>query len=324
MTEFNPYTYFPDFYTNPALIHLHKNPRWSISTSEKMPVDIDALIHNQGVHGASIVKKPSSTCDIATLHKHLPRAANVAYYLDTDIDDYLIIDIEPQCPDRIKNKLLSIPHFYAETSMSGRGIHLVVPKPPSYADHPSARTKPALKEEHGYFEILQHHWVTFTRNTFPTTLVNPATYQPQPGDLWDQVYDYLAKSVSQTSQPAPHKRVDDEHQFLKKYDGTPAEQLISDIVAVVKTMVYTKTAADFHDDMNRWEFGFISYYNHQIDFVLSKSFPHLRLDRDIREIILFKVIHDIIPHRPKHDEYRNGMPWLLYNINTLLNNYYNQ
>ena len=105
-------------------------------------------------------------------------------------EDYLFLDIEPKCPYNIKKHLLQLPYVYGETSMSGKGIHLLIPKPNNINDYPDALIKTQLKEDHGYYELLVNHYATFTGKEIPLpTKVN---------DFTEKLYKSLAQNAIAT------------------------------------------------------------------------------------------------------------------------------
>ena len=107
----------------------------------------------------------------------MPNLSNSAMYLNGDECGFAIVDIEKTCPKKLKEKLLSLPWHYAETSLSGKGIHLVIDYPKNLIDKYPNANKAKVQDSNKTYEILLHHWVTFTRNA-----IDPAKI-PQRGTL---------------------------------------------------------------------------------------------------------------------------------------------
>ena len=105
-------------------------------------------------------------------------------------DDIVILDIEPDCPDDEKADFLALPWIYAETSVSGRGLHLVFPAP---ASHPEIRLgKTKLKPDNrNDYEILLNHYITFT--------MCPVTHDPnrsiRPMSDFEALWENLIKTA---------------------------------------------------------------------------------------------------------------------------------
>src|SRR5699024_2889070 len=97
----------------------------------------------------------------------LPNAANHALRLNALVDRVAVLDIEKTCPDELKEALCRLPALYRERSMSGQGVHLVLPLPDSFEDFRDAAAKRVVKGPHGWYEILLGHYVTFTRDVLP-------------------------------------------------------------------------------------------------------------------------------------------------------------
>lgn len=315
-----PETYFPNFYANPCIQALYDTPIWTISDVDKMPVHMGALLHNGVLHGARF-DDPSATITLREMSQQFPLAANVACFTNPEQYGWVVIDIESTCPTHIKEQLCSIPHIYAEYSRSGNGIHLIVPTPASYnaPQYSAAQTKPALKEGRGYYEILQHHWVTFTRNECVLPARTAQLYADTPDSLLDITYRGLAENAQLRNATSPQD-IDDLEAYVHRYDDTDVGAYFDDIIECVTNVKYPKTPDDFNGDHSRWEFGCTSYYNSALTTLLGTRYNNLTLSREIREVLLYRIIHQIIPYRTKHDEYRLGMPWLLYNVNTVLDN----
>ena len=163
----DPDALFPEFYTNASVQMLAGHSRWTVSDKDKTPINTRELMTTGRIWGAHEI---SDDClvTLEELKGFLPNATNNAFYLKAQIDGLLVLDIEKTCPPEIAAKLLGISDtLYSELSMSGKGYHLLLPLPSNFWDFPIATGKKVLKEEHGYYEILLDHWVTFTRNEVP-------------------------------------------------------------------------------------------------------------------------------------------------------------
>lgn len=290
---------FPDFYNNPLIKRIADNQKWTVSDKDKRPIDMHALINNGKIWGMAFDRGYNPMVDLKTLCERLPTAANNAYYLDALEDHFVVLDIEPKCPDNIKQKLLELPYQFAETSMSGKGYHLLFDLPDMLIDkYPVVKEKLTLKEEHGNYEILLNHVVTFTRNALPPQ---------EKAESWNaflNVFELLATKAKSSSQTKTVDPVDID------IDEIPySAQLLPALMA----QRYGKTPADFYDDMSKYEFGMTGFYYRCLCKVLkdNKYKDHEYTDEEKAVIIYYLTSHHL-PHREKHDQTRNNMPWLLY------------
>ena len=298
---------YPAFYSNPAIELLAPVPRWTISDKNKRPISFRALFgegtrnNEQLILGATCLEE-HCLADLYELTRRLPDAANHAFFIQSQTDGVAVLDIEADCPDDLKQELLQIPALYAQRSTSGRGYHLVIPLPSNFYDYPDAVDKPRLQDEHKHYEILLHHWTTFTRDMVDFVPWNPSSPQNQ---QWDDLYAGLASQAVPT--------------LTAHLDISEAKPEITHEATIVELLAATpinKSLADFHHDHSRYEFSVLgTLYNH-----LNKVLRYLQMVGDIDDVdtyddtdrvwLIYQAATQIIPHRPKHNEFRNGMPLL--------------
>lgn len=301
---------FPEFYGNPTIRALAENPCWTISDNTKRPIDARAFLNYHQIQGAHTADE---TClvTLGELVNGFPQAANHAYRLNSDRDRVLIIDIEKTCPTELSNQLLSMGALYTETSMSGKGYHMVMPWPKNYHDFPVAQTKTVLKDDHNYVEILaSDHYVTFTR-------------QPVPAEKWCAVQEQLAETpmsqqmtwedfyASMAQRAVPSVDVDMNEYTLEIREPLPFQDFIVDMIM---DWDYHKTLDDFHGDHSRYEFGILSHYYRKLAPVLLATDIAESHDFTVEDkawLIYCAATHRLEP-REKHTETRNGYPYLLY------------
>jgi hypothetical protein len=299
---------FRDFYEHPFIQSIADREKWSISDKDKRPIDMNVLEYQHRVVGCNTAIPYSMTTLKHTL-EILPFPANHAYYLDApDDDDFVVLDIEPECPSSLKAQFMRLPYIYAEKSMSGKGIHLVMPVPSNYEDYPIAMTKQKLQEEHRWYEILVNHWVTFTRN-----MLGPAS-PTKTLDDWDGIYAELAARQKETPE-RPSFDVD-----TVDTDDIPDSAYI--IATLTTANNYHKTLEDFHDDSSRYEFGLLAFkFRRMLSLLKSTRIQKLEHEYTPEEEtrMLYAIAQQVIPYRDKHDETRQGMPWLLFVSRSVVN-----
>ena len=286
------YKDFPDFYANPFIQSIAKNKKWTVSTPDKVPIDMVRLKYENEIYGAFL---PNDLC-LTTLENvvnEIPTANNNAYYFDYLEDNAIVLDVEPKCPEAIKQQFMQMNYIYGETSMSGKGIHLIFNIPKCIEKYPIAQQKIALKEKHGYYEILLCHYVTFTRNMLP-----PATGH----DTIDNVFETLCRQQKESNRKATDVEID-------KPEIPKEERLLQ----TLSHLNYSKKPEDFYDDMSKYEYGLTGFFYNKLkrQIALPHYLTHTYTDNE-KAWLLYQITSEKLPHRAKHDETRDGLPWLLY------------
>lgn len=327
MTSFDPRIAFPDFYSNQAVQVIAGVCRWTISGNlgsdddpnggRKAPVDVRHILegcnsgcrHTGQLRGAFALDQ---TCllTLDELTRHIPTAANAAYYLQAQTDGLMIIDIEPDCPPHIATDLLRLPGIlYSELSMSGRGFHLLVHVPENFYDFSVASSKRVLREEHGWYELLLDHWATFTRNPVPLSIrqhVNKAQSQPAFASVDELYADLAGKAKDNTLSSSAAISTDIDAPSIPH-----ADQIVD--YAVQNARGKLRLPEDFDNDMSRWEFSVLgslyAWMQHRLASLALNGRSYS--SSDVTWLLYRAAIELPIPHRPKHDEMRNGRPYLL-------------
>ena len=293
---------FPDFYANDFVRRIAGNEKWTISDKDKRPIDMHALLTTGKIWGVAYTRGYNPLVDLQTLIQAIPNCTNNAYHLEAETDKFVVLDIEPKCPAIIKEGLLKLPWLYGETSMSGKGLHLVFELPQDIWDkYPAIHNKMALKEEHGYYEILLDHMVTFTRNT----VAHPEEMRDI--EEFSNVFERLA-SITKETQAVENELVVDEidSSDIPMFDRT---------IHVLSAQTYKKTAENFNGDNSAYEFGMCGFYRRALQKLLKNpQYSDIHYDEKQEAIILYTLLTSKLEHRAKHDTTRNGMPWLMFII----------
>lgn len=312
-----------DFYSNPVIQAIAGIPRWTVSDSEKVPINMRELMSTGRIWGAHEV---SDEClvTLPELTGFLPNAANHAYHLNAQIDGFVVLDIEKTCPPEIAAELLQLPNLYAELSMSGKGHHLVMPLPTNFWDYPIATAKKKLQERHGWYEVLLHHWVTFTRRVTPPVVpthdlvlaetlsaenlavnISPSSTITADTELrpWEALYASLAELAVETPVVA-----------FDMTGSRPDVPRIDQIIDLMTRRGLDKTIDDFHGDHSRFEFSVLGIlYNRlaPIMVAIQSAEPDAVYDESVKAWLVYEAAAQLLPYREKHDETRNGLPLLL-------------
>lgn len=326
-TANNIRNYFSEFYSNPTIQRLGEDRAWSVSDNNKMPVNIPLLLTWGSVHGASMYKLDTQAVTLDELTHGLPDAANCAFYLQAYKHHVAILDIEKTCPLDIRDRLLSLAPeaLYTETSMSGKGYHLIFPISDDDLESDALLNKAKLQHPQGHYEILLSHWVTFTRNPIPQSTLDHALSQGIT-TTWNRELYELADIIAQrdAQRMAVYNAIDDiDISHLQPRDYSAEEQRydhrVRDNISNQFDNWYTKDLIDdFDNDTSRWEFSILTTLARYAIADIQKS-AELNIAGTPTTItpehivrIIYPVVQEKIPHREKHDGFRNGHPYLFW------------
>ncbi|MEU7318371.1 hypothetical protein [Streptomyces sp. NPDC007083] len=328
MSAVDPRILFPHFYGNPTIRALATACRWTISgrlgglgpdgedPGHKAPIDVRHLIEgcNSGCRHVGPLRGAfalDETCllSLDELTTALPNAANTAYYLQAQTDGVVVVDVEPGCPQAVIADLLRLPGIvYSELSMSGRGFHLVVPMPQNLYNFPVAAGKRALREEHGWYEILLDHWCTFTRAPIPDHIAHHVAALTTSAQFTtvEELYADLAAKARQTTGASAVAVSTDE----SMPDIPHATKLIEQTLAGDRQEL--NNPERFDHDLSRWEFSVLARLYHRLRTV-QRTYESFGLVYSAGDTawLLYRAALDVIPSRPKHTQTRNGRPFLL-------------
>lgn len=289
------YEQFLGFYGNPAIGTLADAARWTVSGrlgdpggTGKVPIDMRALLDIGRVRGAWTIGE-ECLVTLRELTERLPDAANHAFYLRAQTDGLMVVDIEPDCPAEIAANLLGLPGLiYTETSMSGRGYHLMTALPENFYDHAVASSKRVLREEHGWYELLLDHWVTFTRRPVAKSGVAARAIDiaSAPFASLEEVYASLASKASSSA------CVMGVPTGVECREIKGGQQIVERTLEAARPRL--KRLDDFADDHSRWEF----------------SIPRNPLPRDASALGRRRLLapHDILGGRPSLAALPSGTP----------------
>lgn len=289
-----------DFISNSTIKSLAVKPFWTVNIDGKKPLDIVGYDTLKQIRGAKDDTYLTTLNELFRIVNAIPE--QFVYNLNAVRDKVVVLDVEKTCPNDIKQTLLQLPFIYGDISMSGQGLHLIFPCPE--LDEITIN-KIAMKEEHGYYEILIHHYVTFTNNTiFPQYTVENAPIQFQ--EIWDKLKQAQKNTVKK----------DFDLDFEKLNLDFPYYDAMKDAIIRNFKSRFRKTPADFGNDMSRYEFAMIGSIRYSLMTIM--EIPMFKRQAVLDEMQQIAIVYDIavetIPHRSKHDERRDGKPMLLYQV----------
>lgn len=287
-----------DFIDNQVIRQLALKPYWTVNIDGKKPLDIAAYDTMKIIRGA---QNESCLTDLSNLFRIVNAIPQqFVYSLNAVRDGFVVLDIEKTCPDDIKDKLLDLPFLYGDISMSGKGCHLIFPCPP--LDEITVN-KVAMKEEHGYYEILIHHFVTFTNFTMlPRYEAKNAPIQFQ--EIWDE--------LKATQRLATKNAIDID---IDNVDlDFPQYPILKDAIIRNFKQRFRKRPEDYGGDMSRYEFAVIGSIRVSTNLILDVPIfaRKIQLNDQQKIMLVYKIATEMLPPREKHNETRDGKPMLLY------------
>lgn len=298
--------------------------KWCVS-KDKVPKDMHALargldwgVSTRRSHSCYVGFDEASSVSVRTGYP-------VTLWVDAAELGVYILDIEKTCPAEIRRQILLALHdavLYLETSLSGKGFHLVV----DIGERTALKTAKYRK----WFEALSLHHCTFTMNeiSFAEAFdMDVSENDPMPDGekdsaLWLgmqkpvgglEFYD-LVSDVRAPVAAGDTGGVSEYRAALNKFDGRHA-----DLFNSLCDMVYAKTVdGDFHGDMSAYEFGYASKMHYLVQRLIVDMIDadgchyEMALSREEAVMLVWMALKQVLPPRDKHREIRNGMPWLLY------------
>lgn len=306
---------FPEFYGNPAVRTLAEAARWTVSGrlggpggTGKAPIDMRALLDIGRIRGAWAIGE-ECLVTLGELTERVPEAANHAFYLRAQADGLMVIDIEPGCPAEVAANLLGLPGLiYTEVSMSGRGYHLLAALPQNFYDHAAASSKRVLREEHGWYELLLDHWVTFTRAPVGKAVVVDAADTDLATAPFASVEGLYASLASKASSSAYATAVPTAGEALELKGG---QEIIERTLDAARPRL--KHLGHFAGDNSRWEFSILGTLFREMrhHLVVVGFLRRTTYSAGDQAWLLYQAAVQVIPGRAKHYERRNGRPFLL-------------
>lgn len=307
------------FLDNSFIQSIKNTERWTVSIikgekhEKKKPLDFKTLSTKNRILGAFYKEMPANHWPLATLpevfqyfEQYEPmRLSHATYQLQVQEDCKIILDIEPGCPEKIKQNLMKLPFEYAEQSMSGKGIHLGFTLPKEYSK--KLGTKTVIKQKKKYYEILLQHFVTFTMKEIAP---------PQPGDQTCllKLIDNLLKQTMQHAQSGDYECPKPECPDI------PEKNMIIDSALSTE---YEKTVEQKENDISVWEYSYLWHILNKIHRILPIAAHQTGHEYTKDEIIwlTYEIAKQQIPYRQKHDQIRDNIPYLLWRAAKAYANY---
>lgn len=325
------------FAQNPFIAHLNEDPYWTVSDDNKRPVNARLLLDTGNVYNVKFDGEwPLVKLRELDANPNL-QAVNRAYRLRARENRVIAIDVEPRAPEQMKQEALSFPAHYTELSKNG-GVHLLILVPEDLVtdenrymfDDLSVFKEPVPKPENGekqrdaYFEVLfNDHFVTFTKRMLTEKPCIDYNQNPQAKSMLAAFLDSIVQLDKQRKQ---------ERELAKQYRIGMMKNLIDDEKeAIIKQFISikpfekareqagNKEVSDFGGDASRYEMSvanglaFHTIRTHQLakDTISFREMAESLTEQDLAYAI-YLLFQEAVPYREKHDETRDGLPWLLF------------
>lgn len=325
------------FIQNPLIAHLSNDQYWTVSDDDKRPVNARILLDTGAVYNATFDKgSPLVTLNELDADQNL-QCVNRAYRLQARQNRVIAVDIEPSAPEDMKERALTFPAHYTELSKNG-GVHLLILVPEDLItednrymfDELSVFKEPVPKDKDGketrsaHFEVLfNDHFVTFTKRMLvEKPFIDYNQDERAKRQLSKFLYDILRMD----------EKKKEERELAKLYRIGMMESIVSEekqkeienFISLkpfenAKEQALNKDVSDFGGDGSRYEmsvanglaFHAIRIYNLAKDTISFKKNAESLTEKDLAYAI-YLLLSETVPYRDKHDEVRDGLPWLLF------------
>lgn len=320
------------FSQNPLVAHLANEPYWTVSDDEKRPVNARILLESGAVMNARPEEDPMVTLHALDANKNLD-AVNRAYRLRARENRVMMIDVEPDAPDSMKQNVLNFPSHYTELSKNG-GVHAMILVPDDCIndqnrymfDDLSVFKEPVPKGEQrgAYFEVLfNDHYVTFTKKMLTH---KPCVDYTQDAGAKDALVKFLANIVELDKQKKQEREIAKQYriQLMDDFLDDEKEKLVSKFIGLspfesARAQAEAKDINDFGGDGSRYEMSIANSLAYQVINTHSliqdtQSFQDMATKLSHQDLVyaIYLLLKDAAPYREKHEEDRDGLPWLLY------------
>lgn len=328
----------PDtFRANPLIDFLASDPWWTMSDNDKRPIHARDFLDTGHVHNVRFDgDHPLVTLHALDADKNLD-AVNRAYRLRARENRVMMIDVEPSAPDVMKEQVLAFPAHYTELSKNG-GVHLLIRVPDDLItdanrylfDDLSVFKEPVPKNHEGkqtrqahYEVILNDHFITFTKKM---DTEKPVADFLHDDDAREKLRAFLDDIVALDAE-RKHERERAKAYRVQLLEDSLDDERQADVKAFIQLRAFEvareqageKAPDDYGGDNSRYEMGVANSLASQVIkthrlSLDTQSFRELAERLGEQELIYatYILLEEIVPYRDKHDEERDGLPWLLY------------
>lgn len=320
------------FSQNPLIDRIANEKQWTVSDDQKRPVNAKLLLESGAVFNAKPEDDPLVTLGELDADQNL-NAVNRAYRLHARDNRVIMIDVEPAAPDAMKQSILNFPGHYTELSKNG-GVHVMILVPDDCItdenrymfDELSVFKEPVPKGEQreAHYEVLfNDHYVTFTKKMLTqkpaANFIHDAAAKAQLVGFLNTITE-LDKQRKEERELAKQYRIE----FANNYLSEEKQELVDQFISMTpfekaKEQAMAKNVSDFGGDESRYEMSIANVFASQVlqihrlskDAISFRDMANALTEQDLVYAI-YSLLKEQIPYRGKHDEDRDGLPWLLY------------
>lgn len=321
------------FSSNPLIQKIAGEKNWTVSDINKKPIHAELFLSTGELKGA-FFSDGNPLVELSRLDADPNlQAVNRAYRLHARDNRVIAIDVEPSAPDAMKEQLLEFPAHYTELSMRG-GVHLLIEIPDDWIPQEamylfegvSVFKEPVPKGENreAHYEVIfNDHYITFTKKM--------DTLKP-PADLYrdlearHRIENFLRnialldEDKKAQREAAKQHRIQLQQALLEPETKKKIDEFLAlSALDVAREEACAKTIEDYGGDSSRYEMAVASTlaFHTKKTHTMAKdtqSFRSLALSMKDQDLVhaIYIMMQDIVPYRDKHDEDREGLPWLLY------------
>lgn len=324
---------FVDLLRCPQLHTMTSNPIWTVSDVNKRPLDVRTIFtdHPAGARP----NDEGAVTSIRSLYRTLGPSGmtNLATYWNYDLSSYMLLDVESHADPALLARMTTLPAVYAEYSLSGKGMHLVMPMPdlPDGQVFPEVRYATVLHGDGDDWEIHLRHWVTFTGLSVGLEPTDEGRA------LWTSMFVEAATRFARSHDGTSGPMTDHSDQGLAAMDADPPELMDEAIESFGRVANRPrKTKADFRYDrphrgkgpydLSRFEMSCMCHYAGRLlrDMEAGRFYTADGRAVDVAHdqwtptqvaYILYRAADAGLAgfeHRAKHDTKRLGVPYLYH------------
>ena len=161
------------FMENSLINKLKDDPHWTVSDTQKRPVDANALMRGE-LRLASFKDENWPLTTLNELNENpCIEKTNRAYRLHSEDNHVICIDMEQTASPALRRSLERFPTDYAEKSLSGKGAHYLIEIPDDIITDEMRmlfEDYVVVKHPTGQFEVFfNDHYTTLTGDLIPHT-----------------------------------------------------------------------------------------------------------------------------------------------------------
>lgn len=323
-----------DFFMNHAIIQkIAHEEHWTVSDNEKQPVHAKDLL-------AENVIKPAHWRDgnplvaLTDIDRNPDFAfVNRAYRLHARDNRVIAIDVEPHAAIEMKQMVWDFPGHLRELSRNG-GIHLLIEVPEDCIDDANRYlfndlsvfkepVPPGINHKSTYEVLFNDHYITFTKklgfHLEATDFEQDPAAKAKLKSFLDNLVRLDAERREQRELMKQHRAELEEAKMTPEVKAALEMLLGLPPIEIARETVSAKTLEDYGGDASRYESSVASSYAHHIMKTHRMALQTISYKDQAKrlgenELIrgVYELLVDTVEYRPKHDEEREGYPWLLY------------